>query len=131
MASWRSTRCLQQARLHCPVNRHAQYWSGNSSPVLRGMHACHHDNAVHTLVKVINVSHERACTLEGYSGDWERKRLVQPESRGLCGCGAELAAAAARGQRILGVCFGCQIMALALGGKAGALPYLITTYCPG
>ena len=30
-----------------------------------------------------------------------------------------LAAAAGRGQSILGVCFGCQIMALALGGRAG------------
>jgi len=37
---------------------------------------------------------------------------------------AELAAAAGRGQRILGVCFGCQIMAIVLGGKVGQLPPL-------
>jgi hypothetical protein len=33
---------------------------------------------------------------------------------------AELARVAARRQRVLGVCFGCQVMALVLGGKAGA-----------
>ena len=41
----------------------------------------------------------------------------------------ELAAAAARGQRILGVCFGCQIMALALGGKAGDGVIISARWC--
>ena len=46
----------------------------------------------------------------------------------------EMAAAAGRGQRILGVCFGCQIMALALGGKAGAglaCTWFTHAGCPG
>lgn len=31
----------------------------------------------------------------------------------------ELAAASERGQRLLGICFGCQALAIALGGNAG------------
>lgn len=33
----------------------------------------------------------------------------------------ELAAASQRKQRLLGICFGCQALALALGGSAGAV----------
>lgn len=32
---------------------------------------------------------------------------------------SELAAAAKRRQRLLGICFGCQILAIVLGGQAG------------
>ena len=34
----------------------------------------------------------------------------------------ELAAASERGQRMLGICFGCQALAIALGGNAGGQP---------
>ena len=37
---------------------------------------------------------------------------------------------AARGQRILGICFGAQLLAVALGGKAG-LPLLCCVFSPG
>ena len=37
------------------------------------------------------------------------------------GVRALLAAAAQRGQRVLGMCFGCQVLAVALGGAAGTL----------
>jgi hypothetical protein len=121
-ARWRATRCS--------ISLHAQITSTILVLVVPlPMHAASHNGAAYLhYVCTMVPSCMQGIVVTGSASDSFSDEPWIARLRG------EMAAAAARGQRILGVCFGCQIMALALGGKAGAglaRTWFTHAGCPG